>query len=317
MRHEIAGRARALVHAIREGDQAEIEEAVLRVSRSRRWLAPLALTISTVVLLLEGLRLIFSNWRLTLLQVLPAVWVWLAFFDLKVHALHGRSFNLITGWHAWVAAAIVVALTAVVFYVNAIGAFAITASGGPSIPEGRANARLHRRTVVCVGAVIGVGLAWSSIFAPRYGPPWFALSMGIVVGVMMIAYVSVPTRLLAVTPAKQTPREKVVALAVTGALSGMATAPAYVLSRIGILMLGSHVLFIPGILLTAVGFALEAGAQSAVRAIKMSMKLLAGDTRDAFADQAAAADGPAAGDTPAADPSDGDVPSSQTAGSAG
>src|SRR5689334_9363319 len=36
-------RARDLVDAIRDGDDTMVEEAVLRLSRSRRWLAPLAL----------------------------------------------------------------------------------------------------------------------------------------------------------------------------------------------------------------------------------------------------------------------------------
>jgi hypothetical protein len=39
----------------------------------------------------NGLKLLFSNWRLTLVQILPAMWIWLAMFDLKEHALHGKS----------------------------------------------------------------------------------------------------------------------------------------------------------------------------------------------------------------------------------
>jgi hypothetical protein len=42
-------------------------------------------------MLFNGLKLLFSNWRLTLVQILPAMWIWLAMFDLKEHALHGKS----------------------------------------------------------------------------------------------------------------------------------------------------------------------------------------------------------------------------------
>ncbi len=98
-------RIAGLVRAIREGDDASIEAAVLRLSRRRRWLAPLALTVSALVLLLDGLKLVFSNWRLTLLQALPAMWIWLAMLDLKLHVLHGRSFHVIRGPLAWVAVA--------------------------------------------------------------------------------------------------------------------------------------------------------------------------------------------------------------------
>ncbi len=41
-------------------------------------------------------------------------------------------------------------------------------------------------------------------------------------------------------------------------------------------MLGSHSLLIPGIILLTFGFALEAGATGAVKAIKMSAKLAGG-----------------------------------------
>ena len=45
------------------------------------------------------------------------------------------------------------------------------------------------------------------------------------------------------------------------------------LGRLGILMLGSKALLIPGIFVLAIGFTLQAGATGAVRAIKMSAKL--------------------------------------------
>ena len=46
---------------------------VLRLSRSRRWLAPLALSVGAFAMLFEGVKLLFTNWRLTLIQVLPDV----------------------------------------------------------------------------------------------------------------------------------------------------------------------------------------------------------------------------------------------------
>ena len=59
--------------------------------------APLAFAVSAFVLLFDGLRLLVSNWRLTLVTVLPAMWIWLAMFDLKVHVLHGKSLHVIRG----------------------------------------------------------------------------------------------------------------------------------------------------------------------------------------------------------------------------
>jgi hypothetical protein len=52
--------------------------------------------------------------------------------------------------------------------------------------------------------------------------------------------------------------------------------PPYLLGRLGLLMLGSKALLIPGIFVFAVGITLQAGATGAVRAIKMSVSLTAG-----------------------------------------
>jgi len=45
----------------------------------------------------QGLKLLFANWRLTLVQVLPAMWIWAAMIDVKAHILHGRSFHVARG----------------------------------------------------------------------------------------------------------------------------------------------------------------------------------------------------------------------------
>jgi hypothetical protein len=60
---------------------------------------------------------------------------------------------------------------------------------------------------------------------------------------------------------------------VVGLVSATVCAPPYIIGRVGILMLGSKVLLIPGIVLLAVGLTLQAGATGAVRAIKMSATL--------------------------------------------
>jgi hypothetical protein len=48
-------------------------------------------------MLFDGLKLVFSNWRLSVVQILPAMWIWLAMLDLKAHALHGKSFHALRG----------------------------------------------------------------------------------------------------------------------------------------------------------------------------------------------------------------------------
>src|ERR1700730_16139779 len=96
-RERVGARLGSLVRAIQENDEKDIQEAILRLSRSRRALAPLAVAVGGLVLLFNGVRLLVSNWRLPLVLILPATWVWVAVLDLKVHVLHGRSLHVLRG----------------------------------------------------------------------------------------------------------------------------------------------------------------------------------------------------------------------------
>jgi hypothetical protein len=90
-------RIRQLLQVIRDSDEAAVADIVLQVSRSRPLFAPVAMAAGAVVVLFRGVKLLFINWRLTLVQVLPAIWIWLAMLDLKAHVLQGRSFHVLRG----------------------------------------------------------------------------------------------------------------------------------------------------------------------------------------------------------------------------
>jgi hypothetical protein len=271
----VVDRILALVRAIRDGDSATVEAAVLRLSRSRRWLAPLALAVGAVTMLFEGLRLVCTNLRLMVIQIIPAMWIWLAMFDLKLHALHGRSFNVLRGPIVIPLVLLVAAITAACYFLNAVFAFAIAAPGKPEIRPGFEEARRHRRVVLAAGFVMGLLLGFSTIIVTRWGHPWFALSLGIVVGLMMVSYVALPARLIGAKRASSR-KDKLVASAVGGLLGAVVSAPGYTLGRIGVLMLGVRGLVVLGVILLAFGFAFQAGATGAIKAIKFSTSLIAG-----------------------------------------
>jgi hypothetical protein len=274
-RQFVVRQGRALLEAIRENDEAAVEEAVIALSRSRRIFAPLVFVLGAFVMLFQGLRMLFSNWRLTLIQVLPAMWIWLALLDLKAHTFRGKEFH---SWHGGVEVLLVLGialLTAASYYLNAVFAFAISQPGQPRIRPAFALARRHLGVILGVGLVVGVALGVSAIVVPRWGRPWFALSLGIVVGVMMLTYVTVPARIVGIKPTGSR-RDKMAAAAIGGTIGALVCTPAYLLGRIGILLLGSSALFPLAVFLLVVGFALEAGATGAVKAIKMSAKLAAG-----------------------------------------
>ena len=136
-----AARVRSLVRAIEENDEAKVEEAILRLSRSRRTFAPLAFAISAFVMLFQGLRLLVSNWRLTLVQILPAMWIWLAMLDLKAHVLHGKSFHVLRGPVLIPIVLLIVMLTVMSFFLNAVFAFTIAKPAPLEIRPAAAQAR--------------------------------------------------------------------------------------------------------------------------------------------------------------------------------
>jgi hypothetical protein len=272
-REHLTARVSTIVEAIK--DEQAPSEAVLRLSRSRRWLAPLALAVGAFEMLFEGLKLLVLNWRLLLIQVLPALWVWAAMLDLKLHVLHGKSVHSLKGPVLIPIALAIVAVTIAGFFLNTVFAFSIAGPRPPHIGTAYALARSRLRAVSVYGGVVGAALAVATLIAPRWGHPWFALTLGVVVGVMMLSYVAVPSRLIGVKPTASR-RDKLTASVLSGALSATVCTPPYLLGRIGILMLGSRALLIPGILVLATGATLQAGATGAVRAIKLGAALATG-----------------------------------------
>lgn len=269
-----------LVTAIRNGDEQMVESAVLALSQRSRWLAPLAMVVGAFAMLFQGVKLLFTNWRLTLVQILPAMWIWCAMLDLKAHVLHGKEFHILRGpWLIPVVLA-VAAITAGSFFLNAVFAFAIAKPGAPEIRPAFAKARTHLRTIFAWGFGVGLALGFATVVADRWGLGWFGLSLGIVVAVMMLAYVSVPARLVGVK-SERSSRDKLAATAIGGAIGAMVCSPPYVLGRVALLMLGSHTFRYLAIILLAVAIVLQTGATSAVKAIKMSAKLVTGRTADA------------------------------------
>jgi hypothetical protein len=79
-------------------------------------------------------------------------------------------------------------------------------------------------------------------------------------------------------PATVSRQDKVAAAVVGGAVGALVCTPPYAIGRIGIVLLGSHRLFALGVILLVIGLTLQAGATGAVKAIKVSSKLIAGGT---------------------------------------
>jgi hypothetical protein len=274
-----------VARGVRDGDEAEIRRAVEDLSRRHRLLAPLALVVGGVALLFGGVRILLSNWRLTVIQIPPAMWIWAAMYDLRAHLLHDRSWEAIRGPIVIPLIAAVIAITIGCFFLNAVFGFAISQEGRPEVRPAVAEARRHWRTIAAGGGIVGLALGLTVTVVTRADPPWFSLCLSVVIGVMMVAYVAVPARLIGVKQGGSA-RDRLSASIVGSALGAVVSAPAYLLGRIGLLMLGSPFLRFPGLLVFLLGFTLQAGATSAVKAVKMGAKLgrgAAGRARSATA----------------------------------
>lgn len=258
---------------MRDGDEAEVVRAVEALSRRHRLLAPLALLVGGVAMLFGGLRLLLTNWRLTVIQIPPAMWIWAAMYDLRGHVLHDRAVQELSGPAVTPLIVAVVAITSACFWLNALFAFAISQDGKPEVRPAIEEARPHLATILGSGAVVGLALGLTVTVVTRAHRPWFAITLSVVIGVMMVAYVAVPARLIGVDSGAVSRRDRLSASVVGSVLGAVVSTPAYVIGRVGLLMIGSPFLRLPGILLFVVGFTLQAGATSAVKAVKMGARL--------------------------------------------
>jgi hypothetical protein len=263
-----------LVRAVADVDPAAIESAARRLGQSRRILTPLAWAAGALVLMVQGVKLLILNWRLSLVQLVPAAWVWLTMWDLKTHLLHGTSFAHVNLVGRMALAAAVVAITIAAFWCNTVFAFAIDGPPPPRIAPAIRLARPHWQMVATSGLAVGVALAFAAVVVPRFAGIWlFSLVLGVVLAVMVISFVAVPARIIGVKSPKLSRKESIGRAAAGGALSAVAMAPGYLLGRVGLILLGAQNFHALGFVMLSIGSALYAAAMSSVKAVKLSMKL--------------------------------------------
>ena len=99
--------------------------------------------------------------------------------------------------------------------------------------------------------------------------------MSIVVALLMLTYVAIPSRLIGMK-STYSARDQLSATVIGSAMGAVVCSPAYMLGRVGLVMLGSKRLFVFGVLVLIIGFGLQAGAAGAVKAVTVSAKLVAG-----------------------------------------
>ena len=71
------------------------------MGRRRRWLAPLTYAAATIALVFEGVLILLRNWRLLLLQLAPAAWIWVMTRELKAHVFAGQELPTLYRRRGW------------------------------------------------------------------------------------------------------------------------------------------------------------------------------------------------------------------------
>ncbi len=265
-------RARALrnaIAAVRSTDPATVEVTVRELGRRRRWLVPLAYAAGTVAIVFDGVVLLVRNWRLTLLQLLPAAWIYAMTWNLRTHLLHGNELNPSVG----PAVAVAVLITAQgAYWCNATFGFAMARSGKADIGAAFRDARPHWRFIGGLALLTGGAQAAVWLLLPEASLRWFWIALLTMFVVQVYLFVAIPSWLIGVRPTG-TRRERAIQSLTTGVLSGVAATPGFLLNRIGLLLLGVGALWWIGVAVLAISAVLHVTASSSVRVVKMSVRL--------------------------------------------
>jgi hypothetical protein len=269
---------RQIVTGVLEADPAEIEHAARQLGGTRRLLAPLAFVAGTLALMVVGVKPLVRNWRLTLVEFVPAAWIWVSLWNLKSHVLDQRGVHHVHSIWYVPAVALFVGVAVLAFWCNAVFIFAITSSPPllrPAIPK----AREHLGTILAWGIGIGSVHAFVSLWVSQQSKFAYDLSLSIVVAVMMVTFVTVPASLAGFGKRDEAPRDHVARVAVGSTLAAIASMPGFLLDRIGLLLIASRFKIL-GFALLSIGVALEVAATSSTKAVKISARLVTANADD-------------------------------------
>lgn len=262
-----------MAQTVADADPDRIELAAQQFGESRRYLAPVAWAAGALVLLVRGVKLLLLNWRLLLIEVLPAAWVWIVMWELKQHALRGAPFRQVTAGGMVLAALGSVLLTSATFWCNTVFGYAIS-NASPEVAPAIRQTRRHGAAIAVTGTAVGLVIALAVAAVPRIGSTrLYIATLSGVLALLLVSLVAVPARLIGRQRSKLPMKQSVGRWAAGSALSAVAMTPGLLLDRLGIILLGIPGLHVVGLLLLSAGTALYAAGLSSVRAVKLTMKL--------------------------------------------
>jgi hypothetical protein len=233
----------------------------------------LALVTGTLLLMLRGVLLLVANWRLILLELIPAVWLAVMLWDLRYHVVAGHALVVPTGGWTAVAVAVIFAATAGSYWCNVAFAFAAVGDGtGVRAATRAANANLG--PILSTAAVVAAAHSWVSLRGASIGIGTFGVGLAVVVAINMYLYTALPAQIVGLSRTRRSVRQRVERGVLAATVGALAAAPGFLLSRLGQLLLAFTATRPIGIVVLAVAVLLQVAGVSSSRAVAMSSQLV-------------------------------------------
>lgn len=246
----------------------ELLAAIARLRIGRVLAKPTAFAAGAVLLVIHGVLLLFTNWRLMVIELFPALWLAAVFWDWRFHVLYGNDLVELRGPWAIVFAVAIPIATVVSYACNLL--FSYLATGAEStVSAATRRCRQHVRLVVIVGLAVGGVHAWVSVRGSIRGFGTFALGLGLVAVANLYLYSALPAQALGLDRRRADAKGVVTTALVVGALSLVVSAPGITLALAGRVLVGVPVLRILGVVVLAVAVLLQIAAASSSRAVSL------------------------------------------------
>src|SRR4051812_1104568 len=226
-----------------------------------------------LVLVVRGIKLLFTNWRLLALELVPATWVWFTLWDLRREGLRAPPLQNITVGEVILTVSIASVFSIAALWCNCVFGFAV------SQPPTRVRPAIrqtwpHRWRLVVAGFVVGAGVSTGFAVIPRLDELWvYLLAVWAMYGIMLSSLVVMPAWVIGIQRRRFGPVETVQRWVTGWALAAVAITPGFVVARFGDLLISVSRLEVLGYVVLTFGAVLYIAGLSSLKAVTLSMKL--------------------------------------------
>lgn len=256
-----------------ELDVAELSTRLEDLGRRHRWWRPIGYVGVALLGLAGALVTLTRNWRLVLLEIVPAVWLGAISWQWRRVVLFGDDRPVVSGVGAAGVTVLVIAATSTSYWCNVTFALTVRRTGRPDIRSAFAQARARRLPIWAAALASSALHVAVVVWLVRVDGSWFGLGLGAVAVLQMYAFVAVPVLVATGRRQRRPWPDRIRSSTASLGLSGMTAAPGVMLNRAGVLLLGTAVLRWLGMVLVAVAAVAQVAGISSAAALKFASRL--------------------------------------------